>query len=347
MKQKDKYIIIVIIFVTTIISIVLVFKVFKIFLNIKGNPKDIMYTTSILDNTSYEVYLKDNNFINDKILNQSNSYITTLVDNIKIKYNYLLKMNKYVDLNYNYHIEANILGLFSPGTLNPVLDLKYNIKNLSENRKVNESNQISEDIIINLDYYNRIIEEFISNYNIPIDASLNIKLIVNYNGKINDKSLSKEHFINVSIPLGVKAFDIGLSHNFEDEEKVYLNDIPDKEKSFVNIIIYIIIISLSLGIGIYFIKKISYKYKSKFITTIDKILKEYDEQIIEVTNFVKYEKWETVDIKNFEELINLSNESFEPIFYFKRKFNRNIEAWFCILRDKVLYRFILYKKEKE
>lgn len=347
MKKKDKYIIIIIVFVTAIISIVSVFKISKIILDIKGNPKDIVYTSSNLDKTNYKVYLKENDFIDKNILDQTQSYITSLVDNIKIKYNYLFKTNKKIDLNYNYHIEANIIGLFNPGTINPVLDLKYNIKNISENRKVNESNQINEDIIIDLDYYNSIIEKFISELNIPIDASLNIKLIINYIGKINDKSLSKEHFINVSIPLGVKAFDIALSHNFEDEEKVYLNNIPDKEKSFVNIIIYILIVSLSLGIGIYLIKKIIYKYKSKFITTIDKILKEYNERIIEVTNFVKYQKWETVDIKNFEELINLSNESFEPIFYFKRKFNHNTEAWFCILRDKVLYRFILYKKEKE
>lgn len=348
MKQKDKYIIIIIIFTVAIISIVSIFKVLVIIQNIKGNPKNIIYIGKPIDNTSYEVYLKDNDFIDEKILSHNYSYVTSLIESIKIKYDYLFSIDRNTNLSYNYYIEASIVGLFNASNqsvINPVLNKKNILKEKSEIKEVSNDAAIKEDISIDVNSYNFILEEFVSTYNLPVEASLNIKLVVDYSGKEKNKTLNNEHSITVSIPLGVKAFDITLSHSFTDEEIVYFNEKPDKEKSFVQVILYILITSFFLILGSYLIKKITYKYKSKFITTVEKILKEYDDRIVEVTNFVKYEKWETVDVESFDELIDLSNEAFEPIFYYKRRYNRNTEAWFCILRDKVLYRFRLYKKE--
>lgn len=84
MKQKDKYIIIIIIFTVAIISIVSIFKVLVIIQNIKGNPKNIIYIGKPIDNTSYEVYLKDNDFIDEKILSHNYSYVTSLIESIKM-----------------------------------------------------------------------------------------------------------------------------------------------------------------------------------------------------------------------------------------------------------------------
>ncbi len=85
------------------------------------------------------------------------------------------------------------------------------------------------------------------------------------------------------------------------------------------------------------------KYKSPYTLEINKILKDYDDRIIEVTNFIKYTNWETVEVKNIKELIELSNEAFEPIFFWERRIDHTKEAWFCILRDSVLYKLVLKK----
>lgn len=343
MKQKDKVIIIIIILILTIISIVSFFQIFKIIINLKGNPKNIIYTGKVIENTKYEVYLKNNNFIEEKILYEDSSYITSLIDNIKIKYNYIYNIDKNIDLNYSYKIIANLKGTVENIT-NPILNQKYYLLNDIRTKKVNKEIKINENIDIDISFYNNIIDNFLANYNIPINANLSINLIINTIGQYNNKTLNKEHIVEIVIPLGVKTFDIKKNINFDMEENIYLNDLPDKNKSFVNIIIYIIITSISITVGVYFIKRIINKNQGKFITMINKILKDYDNRIVEVKNFVKYKNWETVDVKNFEELINLSNEAFEPIFYWKKRFNQNKEVWFCILRDKVIYRCILHKE---
>ena len=108
----------------------------------------------------------------------------------------------------------------------------------------------------------------------------------------------------------------------QTEEIFYIKETLKKEDAFSKIIINIIVLTLLYITGIYLIKNIRDKHLSKYTKSLNKILKEYDDRLIEVRSFVKYKNWETVDIKSFEELINLSNEAFEPIFFWKRRYTR-------------------------
>ncbi len=351
MNQKDKIKIIGIIFVASVISVTCLFKIVTTLKNLNGDPKNIAYVGTSKDSLEYSVYIKENPFIESPVLSSSYSYVTALVDHVKLNFQYDYSFDRNVDLTYNYVVKANIVGLSNNSetvvTTNPVWNKEYILVPRSEDKKANGEIKQVQEVDIDLTGYNDLVSSFMTDYGIQLGTTLEVKLMIHFKGTINNKPVENEHFLTASIPLGVKVFDITTSKNFTEEEKVYLNSAPKKEDSYVKIIVSIVVGGSTIFLAIYLIRKIVEQYCSEYILTRNKILKDYDERLVEVMNFVKYETWETVDVTSFEELINLSNEAFEPIFFWERKQNHQREAWFCILREKVLYRYLLKQHSSE
>lgn len=347
MNAKDKYCIYSVIIIISVITLFFIMLIFKNFQSVKGNPEDIAYTGKSSHVIDYNVFIKNNPYIEDDILASNNSFITSLIDKINLNFKYSYLFDRNINITYNYLIKADIVSLYnsdgSDRVTSPVWMKEYILKDQTDDFIAQNKIDISESLELNLVSYNDLVTNFIDDFNMPISSTLEIKLIINFNGDVNNKNISNEHYLLATIPLNVKAFDITTSTNFKEEETIYLNNISNKENIYFKIITYIVINLVLIITGYYYIKWLTDKYISNYLKEKAKILKNYDERIVEVTNFVKYQTWENVDVSNFEELLNLSNEAFEPIFFWERKSYHNREAWFCILRDKVLYRYIIYK----
>lgn len=349
MKQKDKYVVGLTIITITVISFFFIFNIINILRDMSPKSSNVAYIANTKDNISYSVHIIDNPYIEDNILLENSSYVTSLIEKIDFSFNYEYTTDRDINLSYSYLIVATIVSTSASEGMekvnNPIWVKDYVLLNESAQINNNQKININETIEIFLDSYNDLVNNFIEDYNVLINSAFEIKLIIKINNNVNNKNINNEHYLMASIPLGIKAFDITTSKNFVESESVYLNPLPKKESSYMKIIIYIVFILLLIGIGYYVIKKIIEKYSSKYILEKNRILKDYDDKIVEVNNFVKYENWEMVDVKMFEELLDLSNEAFEPIFYWEKRVHRNRETWFCILRDRVIYRYILHKNQ--
>lgn len=336
MKDKDKYIILIIVSLGTILNIVFCFYAVKYLKVALGDEDNISSIAKISDNTTYEVNIIDNLYLEDNVLKNNYAYITDLVDYIKINFNYNYQINTDVILDYDYQVVATITATSGDAGGSPVWTKDYNLL-----EKINSSFQnnleIKEEIDIYLEQFSGLVLKFIDELNISPIVNLEVKLIVNIN--------ENNHMILVNIPLNTKVFDINVSKNFGEEEIQYKTTPLTKETIFVKLIIYISLIIIVIFISYYLIKRILDKYKNPYILERNKILKDYDNRIVEVTNFIKYTNWETIDIKNMKELIELSNEAFEPILFWEKRNKAYKEAWFCILRDSILYKYVLSSKE--
>lgn len=338
-SSNDKKFIILIILISLVCSIILILNIFKILKYPAGHPDNILFSIKTTNNIDYEVYLKDNEFIEDDYLKQNYSYINELIDYIEIKFDYNALTNKLDDPNISYFIDADMV-------FNTTDELALNNKLLNKNFILSEIKtydykdriDLSIPINIKLNQYNEIINKFSNELNLQIDAFLEVKLNIN----IKNEELNKNHILTTTIPLGKKIFEISTNTNFEDEEIIYNQNHLPKEKGYVTAIIYIIVLILQLIITYLLIKHIYNKKYSKYSLEKNKILKEYDDRIVTVKNFIKHERWEIVDVKNFNELLDLANEAYEPIFYFEKRLVNKKEAWFSILRDKILYRYVIH-----
>ena len=129
MKSKDRNKIFFIILLLAIFTIVSFFIMFQINTELKGDPKDVYYTSNALDNTTYEVYLEENSLIEENVLDENNSYILDLVNLININYNYNYSLDKDLNYTYNYNVIATLEGIFNEEVLNPLLNKEYILLN--------------------------------------------------------------------------------------------------------------------------------------------------------------------------------------------------------------------------
>ncbi|MDD3392017.1 MAG: DUF5305 family protein [Bacilli bacterium] len=342
MKKNDKYRIIILLCTVFLIAILLLLNVF--FSIKKLWFRSVLYQGNITHNMNYEVHIFENNYIENDVITNNYSFITDLVDYLVLNYNYTYNFNKTMNLNYSYVIKANVISNDEENSTNPVLNKEY-ILFSSDNKEIfSNTININESTSLSLIEYNDLINNFIEDFNLSLTSVLEVKLIVNIEGDINDNNINKEHYLLFSIPLDAKTFDITTSTNFTKEEKIYKSEDIDEKEIYVDIIINILVLSILVGCSYYITKHILDKYNSKYHMEKTKILKDYDSIIVEVKSFVNYMKWETVEVETFEELLNLSNEVFEPIFFFEQGTYANREAWFCILREKVLYKYVIYKQ---
>lgn len=345
-KRKENIIVTIIILIVVLISIFIIYNVINLLKYKEGNPKDILYTSDIKASSNYNIYLKDNDFILDEYLPSKTSYISSLVEYINVNFNYENKSDINTNLLYLYNIKANVICEYieeeNNEVKNPIWNKEFILLEDTKKEAKDSNFKINTSANIGLNYYNNLVDTFRSTLNIPIRARLEIKFNVKIKGTSNENTFfDKNHYMTLTIPLNVKAFDIKEYKNFSDNETVYSNKPKTSEKIYMLAIINISAFILIILGAWYLIRIIKNKDRNKYYDEIRKILKTYDDRIVTVSNFVKFEKLEIVDLPDFDELLKLSNETLEPIIYWKRRSIKRIEAWFSILRNKILYRYII------
>ena len=91
--------------------------------------------------------------------------------------------------------------------------------------------------------------------------------------------------------------------------------------------------------GITFYKLFKITNVSQFIVQLRKILKGYGDIIAEVTTKPDLRGLNIIEVKEFEDLINIEEELRVPILYYELE--KDNEAWFIITTGNQVYRYIL------
>ena len=78
--------------------------------------KNLYYSYKNYGSTDYKVYLKENNFFEEKFLPKGRQYTTELIDYIDINFNYLYSGSKLTDIEYEYNISGEIIGEYESNT---------------------------------------------------------------------------------------------------------------------------------------------------------------------------------------------------------------------------------------
>jgi hypothetical protein len=346
MNKNNLKKIILIIFFSLVICSYIIFNIIDTLRYRGGRPEEIIYTSNTKSNLDYKVYLKPNDFIDQPYLINDFSFITSLIEYIKTSFSYDFDGNSDVGINYDYYIKATIVSEYMTDNAmkvsKPVWNKDFVLLDHKQGYAPNSKIKIDEVLNIGIDYYNDLLSTFEQALNIPLSSRLDIAFIITIRGKLKDnKMLNKEHNLIMSLPLGVKAFNIDVSSNFPEQEIIYRREQRNIEISYMLVIIYIILGIVIIGIALYFIRQIMNKEQNKYDIKVNRLLKEYDDRIVNVSNFIRYEHMQIIDISNFEELLTFSDETLEPIIFWEKKSRNKREAWFSVVRNKILYRYII------
>lgn len=328
-------------FIILFISFICIVKSF----NTPKEDMKILYAYNITRNSDYKVYLKPNNYIEQKYMGMNETYITDLVD--------------YIDANfrYNYNVSQNATSKYTYKVV-AVLNVEYYVTGSSQGTKLwskeytlvepkklqIESNQINinENVKIDFNSYNSEIKKFKEQFGLPIKSYLDVKLVVASEIDVaeSNKIQKDDSAVNLKMDLNQQVFSI-----LQDYEPIDKGQIIDEENiSNVSNVILLTIGIILFAISAFGILNIIRKIivadrKTDYEIALNRILKNYGDIVAEIVTPTETEGMKVIDVKNFDQLLDIEEEIRMPILFYE--IVEGEEGEFTIIYDNIVYRYIL------
>lgn len=315
--------------------------------SVKEGKSDILYSYKATPTGNYNVVLKPNNYIDTKQLGMNQLYISKLVDKVVSRFNYQYSSSEKANLTYTYGINASIIGEYQ--TTNELNNNKVWSKNFvllpSTSKTVNDTGfTLSENISIDYVYYNNIVENFYREINLPMRAYLSVIFKVNVRGEpeSNVGTINEDSTYEMKIPLHEQAFQITTKTTNNPNQNISKITNATKNVNSLTLILSGIAFILTIVVFFKYCQKTFASNESAYRKQINRILKEYGDIIVEITNLMDTSNMSIVDVKTFNELLDLEAEIRTPILYYESL----TEGWFMITQGNNLYRYIVVDEEQ-
>ena len=288
----------------------------------------------------YKVYLKKNNYYTSPYLEKGMSYVASLIDYIRLDFNYNVNSSKESDLDFKYDVNAELI-ITERGEDSKVLFKKPIVLRENITKSANSSGILSEQIDIKYDDYNAMVNNYKKEYALSVSSKLVVTMHIESVG--NPKSLENTDFMSnsdltVSIPLSEQTISILINCNTINNSKQIVEYGNLELKNYIYLLIGFIygLISLFLLVKTFFNFTGRSIKDSKYEKTKKTIIREFDRVIVETSEIVDTKKYESVvSVKSFNELLDVRDNVEKPILFYE-----NIEtktSCFMVIDNNVLY----------
>ena len=295
----------------------------------------------------YKVYLKPNEFINKEYLDAGEAYILDLIDHVNINSFYGFSSTEKTSVSGNNKITVKLVVNYrDSGDTNGNPELLSKEKILDE-KIINfdsSSYNISGNYDLYLDEYLKILRDFQSQVKISVEGYVEVLSETKINGKIGGASYNDSYSKTLKIPLSSSVIKIENSNAKEKTNKVYEGDLVKTNKkvmSFIvigNIITFLILCVIAKNL-------FTFSSKSEYEKLLGKILKTYDDIIVNTSNILEVENYKIIEITEFKEMLNLSRELLLPIMNYEVM--KDKETWLYVIKDDILYRYVISSEKLE
>lgn len=309
----------------------------------KNKSNTIMSYTS-KGNLDYRVYLKPNDFINSPYLEAGEAYILDLIDYIKIDSSYNFSSSVKTKVKGNNRMIAKLKVYYKEST-----DRNSNPEIMKKERTLAQKliNFDSSSQVVNNTYnlylkdYLKILKDFQDQIKISVEGYLEIYSETQINGEVGGVSYNNNYSNVLKIPLSGSVIKIENESPQDKDEYVYEGDLVKSNKVVMGFIVIVNIVTFAC-ICILLKKLFKFTNRSEYDKEINKILKTYDDIIVNTNTILDVKKYSIIEISEFKEILNLSRELLLPIMNYEVK--KGKETWFYVIKDDVLYRHIVLEK---
>lgn len=313
----------------------------------EANDTNVIMSYTQSGNLNYKVYLKPNEFIKNDYLDEGEAYILDLIDHVQVTSLYNFNSTSKTNVSGNNKLVATLKIYYkesSDKTQNPEVMTKEQI--LDE--KVISFNDDKYSTIssydVYLDDYLKMVEEFQSKVKISIDAYLEISMENEFSGSVGGASYNDDYSRMLSIPLSDSVVRVDNQKSDEKTQKIYESDLVKTNKTVMSYIIIANIITFII-ICLLLKKLFMFTNKTEYERALNKILKNYDDIIVNTVNILDVNKYKLIEIEEFKEILNLSRELLLPIMNYE--VIKGKETWFYVIKDDILYRYIVSQEVLE
>lgn len=303
-------------------------------------PEDEVIKYKENSTIDYKVYLKENDFYEQEYLEKGMAYVASLIDNIKINYNYFFSVDKESDIEIENKVIAKLI-ITSQSNSNVFFEKEYELSPAkSEELQKGKSYALKKEVDIDYGYYNNLANRFRSNYAVNTTSTLEVYLqIKEKNKNTNEYQLTNENKTVLTIPLSEQEINISLDNKNVNDEKQIVKKSEFKISNPTYLIISGVIALLIIIELIRLIKKILLLQKkvNKYDKYINKILRGYDRVIVNVKTAPNLDNYNVIKVESFEELIDVRDNIKEPIKYLVIQEHQKSEFFITNHIDLYLY----------
>ncbi len=345
-KTVNKIIVSALLVFTLVIQFSFLSYLFKAISPNKDKSSVIMdYTSS--GKLDYKVVLKQNDFIDNSYLNTDGAYILDLIDYVQINSLYEFNSTTKTNVTGTNKLVAKLKVYYKESTdksSNPevmtkekVLDEK--VMNFNDSKYFNKT-----EFNLYLNDYLDMINEFQNQVKISVDGYLEVSETSDFSGMVGGASYSDTYSNTIKIPLSTSVIKIESSTSKPKTKSIYESDLVKTNKMVMS---YIVIANIITFIIICFLlrKLFTFTNKTEYERELNKILKNYDDIIVNTSTILDVSKYKLIEIDEFKEILNLSRELLLPIMNYEMK--KDEETWFYVIKDDILYRYIVSKEKLE
>lgn len=272
----------------------------------------------------YEVFYKENEFFDNKVLGSDKQYIASLIDSISTDFNFKISLQDAdVEYKYTYRIEADVIvrdkdtkNLFYEKT--DVL-----LEEQAENTSLKEV-FINEKLTIDYDLYNEKIKKLVNVYDLEnAESFLNVNMYINVIGsceEFEDKQ-SQEKVVTLSIPLSKDTMAIEFVDNTVSSVNNLMKCNTNNSLSFIYLVIGCVLALLDVLLLILVIR---YEIKTRTAETIyekelKKILNNYSSSIQLLGSEFDFKNFQLLKIETFSDILEISDKLRQPILMKENK----------------------------
>lgn len=312
----------------------------------KNNSKALLSYSS-KGTLDYKVYLKPNDFISSPYLESGETYILNLIKYIKINSTYNFNSSSKTKVKGSNKLVAKLKVYYKESSnreSNPEIMKKEKVLNQKIINFDNVGYSFKNEYNLYLDEYLKILKDFQDQIKISVEGFLEISSETLLNGEIGGIKYDSLYSNIMKIPLSGSVVKIENESPEDKTNYVYENELVKSNKM---VMAFIIIANIVCFVCICFLLKKLFKFTnhSEYDRTLSKILKTYDEIIVNTNNILDINKFNIIEIPEFKEILNLSRELLLPIMNYEVK--KGKETWFYVIKNNILYRFVVKDKKQE
>ena len=306
--------------IVAIVSI-LTLALFSLYIN-KNKKEYVSYKES--SSIDYRVYLKENDFFDEKYLGKDNEYIASLIDYINADFNYNIFLGRNnVDFKYSRRVEAEVTVTDSKGK-KPLYNFKEDlIKDKVDHSSNQEEVNIHEKVTIDYNHFNKIVNDFRKEYDLyGVESTLTIKMYVDVEGNCEDLEENPDtaSVISLTIPLTEKTMAIEANSDLVENNDSVL--VCKNGESLVLVLLLAILmlvvdITLIIGLGVYVVR--SRSPRDIYEKELKKILNNYHSFIQKINNDFDLKKFQVLKVDTFTDMLEIRDTLQQPILMVESK----------------------------
>lgn len=302
------------------------------------NKESISYTQN--GNVDYKVCLKENNFYSQNCLDKNMSYVSSLIKNVGLTFNYDLNTSEQLNVKTEYEVTAKLVISNAENT-SKYFEQKYVLQDKTSEgiSQINNEYKISKNIDIDYDYYNTIASTFKSQYGVETNSYIEVSFQVFHTNKENeDIRVPSPNPVILNIPLSQKSININMTASGINKQET--QNIESSIFTLNNIIclfigIIALIVCLISGLKIAKMLTLIKEKKNNYDKFMEKILREYDRLIVETSTLPKFNNYFVTKVNSFGELIDVRDNLRLPIMYYEVAKHQKCHLY--IIDNKNLY----------